>query len=89
MNLYLYRQRQDEGAAEGARSRLVISEIGRLMAAPRGLSTPRALKVTINKIGKTNGREIQVFLRIYTIFCVREAVTISYHSRILLSPLGH
>ena len=47
------------------------------MAPPWGLSTPRALKVK-NKIEKCFGHEIRVFLWICTIFCMREAVYISY-----------
>ena len=56
------------------------------MAPPRGLSTPRALKV--KKERKSIGQEIKVVLQIRTMFCMREAVTISYGSRIIPSPLG-
>ena len=57
------------------------------MAPPGGLSTPRALKVTHVKKSE-NVRSQTLFSRICTILCMREAVTISYGSRIFPSPLG-
>ena len=59
------------------------------MAPPWGLSTPRAPKEPFLNVRKSNMVTKQVFfLRIFTIFCMREAVTISYGSRILPCPLG-
>ena len=59
------------------------------MAPPWGLSTPRAPKEPFQKLRKSNMVTKQVlFLRISTIFCMREAVTISNVSRILPCPLG-
>ena len=57
-----------------------------LMAPPRGLSTPRALKVKI-KTKKEMVAKYAFFVRICTIFCIREAVYISYGSRIPPRPL--
>ena len=59
------------------------------MAAPWGLSTPRAPKYLFPKLQKSNlVTKSMFFLRIYTIFCMSEAVTISNGSRILPCPLG-
>ena len=60
-----------------------------IMAPPWGLSTPRAPKELFQKNRKSNMVTKQVFfLRIPTIFCMREAVIISNVSRILPCPLG-
>ena len=56
------------------------------MAPPRGLSTPRTLKVKFENIEKQLVTKYVFFLRICIIFCMREAVTISYGSRILPRP---
>ena len=57
------------------------------MAPLLGLSTPRALKVNKTKEMKSIRVAEQVlFLRFCTIFCMREAETISDGSRILPSP---
>ena len=54
-----------------------------------GLSAPRAPQSTFSKKSqKQYGHEIGVVLRISTIFCMREAVTISNGSRILPCHLG-
>ena len=59
------------------------------MAPPWGLSTPRAPKELFQTFQKNNMVTKQVFfLRISTIFCMREAVTISNTSRIVPCPLG-
>ena len=59
------------------------------MAPQRGLSTPRALKVKIRKNENVwLVTKYVFFLWIGTIFCMREAVIISYGSRTLPAPLG-
>ena len=58
------------------------------MVPPRGLSTPRALKVFLFKKRRFVRSRSRCFLRSFIIFCMREAVYISYGSRILPSPLG-
>ena len=63
-------------------------ESGDLMAPPRELSMPRALKVNQKKQKKKMVAKLVLFLRFCTIFCMREAVYISYASRILPAPLG-
>ena len=60
-----------------------------LMAPPWGSSTPRAPKELFQKFRKSNMvTKQEFFLRISTIFCMREAVIISNGSRILPCPLG-
>ena len=64
-------------------------ESGIVMAPPWGLSTPRAPKELFNYFLKSDLVTKQVFfLRISTIFCMRETVIISNGSRILPCPLG-
>ena len=57
-----------------------------IMAAPRGLSTPRALKVKQLKTLKQMVTEHWFSLPICTICCMREAVYTSYGSHILPAP---
>ena len=59
------------------------------MAPPWGLSTPRAPKELLNFFPKNDLVTKHVFfLRISTIFCMRETVIISNGSRILPCPQG-
>ena len=59
------------------------------MAPPWGLSTPRVPKELFQKIRKSKMVTKHVFfIRISTIFCMREAVIISNGTRILPCPLG-
>ena len=59
------------------------------MAPPRGLSTPRAQKVRIQKNPKSDlVTKHTLRAPIWTIFCMREAIYISHGLRILPGPLG-
>ena len=79
-NLWMYVEIDTDGIKMNSREQYMLVEEAfrtryQLMAPPRGLSTPRVLKVKIyQNTNKQIGHEMCYILQICSIFCMREAV---------------